>query len=330
MAGTFPGTANTQQHDINGQPLASCLLTVYQGGSTSSLANTFQDIGLTIPSTNPLVGDATGRIPLFFVADGSYGLRLTDQNGIQSNGGFFYPQVPSIGASSSGGGGTPVDPTTVFSTGDTKWRLEESTISGWVRVNGRTIGNAASGASERANADTQALFVYIWTTFADAICPVVGGRGSSALNDFNAGKQITLLDARGSTIFGLDDMGNAASGSFAGVTFSSGNATTGGSSAGQNAVTLTTTNLPPYTPGGTFSASISGGSASTAGVVGLTSGGAGVGTGNGLNNGNLSIPVTFAVTGSVSGSIVGSPQGGTSAPIAIVPRCLLGTLFMKL
>lgn len=246
MSGTFPGTANTQQHDINGQPLAGALLTVYQGGSTSALASTFQDIGLVIPASNPLVADASGRIPLFFVADGSYGLRLTDQFGLQGNGGFFYPQVPSIGASSSGGGGTPVDPTTVASTGDLKWRLESATIPGWVRINGRTIGNGSSGASERANADTQALFIYIWTTYADAICPVPGGRGASALADFNANKQITLLDARDRAIFGLDDMGNAALGGLTPAPFTKGNATTGGASGGEAAHTLAASELAAH------------------------------------------------------------------------------------
>lgn len=264
------------------------------------------------------MGDATGRIPLFFVADGSYGLRLTDQNGVQSNGGFFYPQVPSIGASSSGGGGTPVDPTTVFSTGDVKWRLEESTISGWVRVNGRTIGNASSGASERANADCQALFIYVWSTFADAICPVLGGRGANALADFTASKQITLLDARGADIRGLDDMGNSALGSFTGVTFTTGNATTGGSTGGSNATTLLTTNLPPYTPAGGFSGTIK------TNVPPLGSTGALAG---GQNFVGPPVPVNADFSGF---NFVGTPQGGTSAPFPAVPKCLLGTAFWKL
>lgn len=223
------------------------MLTVYQGGSTSALAAVYQDIGLLIPATNPLVADATGRLPLFFVADGTYGLRLTDKNGVQTNGGFFYPQVPSIGASSSGGGGTPVDPTTVFSTGDWKWRPSQETLAGWVRLNGRTIGNGSSGASERANADTQALYVYIWGTYSDAICPVLGGRGASALADFNAGKQITLLDMRGRAPFGLDDMGNSPLGAFTNVNFTKGNATTGGASGGTNSTTLAASQIPSIT-----------------------------------------------------------------------------------
>src|SRR6185312_4613907 len=247
MAGTLVGISNAQQNDNNGRPLANCLLTIFAGGTTTP-SLVYQDIGLVLPAPNPLVGDLSGRIPPFYLADGIYHVRLTDQFGQMSNGGFDIPQIPSIGASTSGGGGSAVDPTTIAATGDVKFRLENTTISGWVRLNGRTIGSASSGASERANADTQALFIYAWNTYSDAICPVLGGRGGSALADFNANKQITLLDARGSSIFGLDDMGNSALGAFTGVTFTKGSATTGGASGGTNALTLLTTNLPPYTP----------------------------------------------------------------------------------
>lgn len=318
MAGCFPGTANTQQHDINGQPLANCILTVYQGGTTQ-LASTFQDIGLLIPAPNPLTADVTGRIPLFFVADGTYALRLTDQNGIQSNGGFFYPQIPSIGASSSGGGGTPVDPTTVASTGDVKWRLEQSTIAGWVRVNGKTIGNASSGASERANADTQALFIYIWQTYANAISPVLGGRGASALADFNAGKQITLLDARDRTILGLDDMGNAALGGLGVVPFTTGNATTGGSSAGEAAHALSGTENGPHVHGITDP-----GHAHTAHVRGGNSPGQAIVQGGSADNFTINIAVDNATTGvTINSAGAGTAHNNT-------PFVLLGTLFWKL
>jgi hypothetical protein len=246
MAGTFPGVSNTQQNGINGEPLAGAILTVYNGGTTV-LSNVFQDIGLLIPAPNPLVADFSGRLPLFFVADGTYRVRLTDQFGSTANGGFDYPQVPSIGASSSGGGGTPVDPTTVLSTGDCKWQLINQPIAGFVRLNGRTLGNAGSGASEYANANAQALFVYLFSNFSDAFCPVSGGR-TTALNDFsNLLKTITLPDLRGTNIVGLDDMGNAAAGRFpAVVPFIQGNATTAYSLFGETQHILTTAELAAH------------------------------------------------------------------------------------
>jgi microcystin-dependent protein len=256
LAGTFPGVANTQQNDINGQPLAGALLTVYTGGTTQ-LAVTYQDITTLIPTTNPLVADASGRLPLFYVPDGTYGLRLTDRFGVQSNGGFYLPQVPSIGASTSGGGGTPVDPTTVASTGDIKAAYNNSTIAGWCRLNARTIGNAGSGASERANADTQPLFVFLWNI--DPTLVVVGGRGANALADFNGSKQLTLPDMRGRVLAGVDDMGGADSGRLAGSSMTSGRATLGfGGGEGthtllQGELSIAVGSTPAtHAPGGTF------------------------------------------------------------------------------
>lgn len=79
--------------------------------------------------------------------------------------------------------------------------------SGYVLLDGKTIGNASSGGTERANADTSALFTLLWDSMADAQAPVSGGRGASAAADFAANKTITLPDARGRTIVGKDNMG---------------------------------------------------------------------------------------------------------------------------
>jgi hypothetical protein len=252
MAGTFPGVSNTQQSDINGQPLVGGLVFVYNGGTTV-LSNTYQDIGLAIPAANPLTLDQSGRCPLFFVADGTYRVRLTDYTGSTANGGFDQPQVPSIGQSSSGGGGTAVDPTTIFQVGDPIWLPVDTVRAGWVRMNGRTIGAASSGASERANADCQNLFLYIWQTFADAQCPVVGGRGTTALNDWNADKQITLVDMRGIAAIGMDTMGNTAAGRLTGALFTSGSSSTAYATGGEPSHTIILSESPSHTHGVTVS-----------------------------------------------------------------------------
>ena len=79
--------------------------------------------------------------------------------------------------------------------------------TGWVLASGRTIGNALSGATERANADTEDLFTLLWDDWADAEAPVSGGRGASAAADFAADKTITLADLRGRAPVGKDNMG---------------------------------------------------------------------------------------------------------------------------
>jgi hypothetical protein len=75
--------------------------------------------------------------------------------------------------------------------------------SGWLFAHGGTIGNASSGASIRANADTQPLFEMLWNSMADAQAPVIGGRGASAAADYAANKRITLPDLQQRFIIGL-------------------------------------------------------------------------------------------------------------------------------
>lgn len=82
--------------------------------------------------------------------------------------------------------------------------------SGWILLDGRTIGNASSSATNRANADTQALFTALWNAYPNSILGVSGGRGASAAADFAANKNITVPDFRGKTAVGRDNMGGTA------------------------------------------------------------------------------------------------------------------------
>jgi hypothetical protein len=245
MAGTL-NIALTQQFDIDGSPLAGAQLFFFQVGTVATLQDSFQDFGLTIPNTNPLIADQFGRIPMFYLADGQVHVRLTDASGVVI---FDYPTMQVIGPSSGGGGGGggSVDPTTIAATGDFKWRATTESLTGWVKANAQTIGNATSGASQRANADTQALFTYLWTNFTDAHCPVVGGRGSTAGADFSASKQITAPDLRSRSPFGLDDMGGAASGRLLASNVTSGGGdgvTTPAATGGESNHTLTLAEAP--------------------------------------------------------------------------------------
>lgn len=71
---------------------------------------------------------------------------------------------------------------------------------GFVMMDDGTIGNGASGASNRAHADTEQLFKLLWNGFADAASPVTGGRGSSAQADWDGGKSIQLLRVVGRSL----------------------------------------------------------------------------------------------------------------------------------
>jgi hypothetical protein len=207
MAGTIPGFSLAQQLDSDGTPLVGCQLYTIQAGTTSTPQTAYQDSGLTLPWPYPVLGDAFGRLPQIFLADGSIKLRLTRANGTQV---FALDGVLVVGASSGGGGGSPVDPTTVIATGDLKARYGTGVLSGFVRANGRTIGSATSGATERANADTQVLFEYLWNT--DVNLAVSTGRGATSAADWAANKTIALPDWRGRALAFLDDMGSTAAG----------------------------------------------------------------------------------------------------------------------
>lgn len=88
----------------------------------------------------------------------------------------------------------------LFTTGDVKLTLKTTADTGWVMCDDGTIGNAASGATTRDNADTEALFTLLWNNVADTEAPVSGGRGASAAADFAADKTIALTKMLGRAI----------------------------------------------------------------------------------------------------------------------------------
>lgn len=312
----------TQQLDEFGDPLAGGFLYLIQAGTVSTPQNGFQDSALTLPWPNPIVLSASGRIPQFFLADGSIKIRLTDVNGVEI---LVADGLIVTGASSGGGGGSPVDPTTVLQTGWIQPIYGTGVVTGFVRANGRTMGSATSGATERANADTLALYSFLYGQ--DPNLAVSGGRGVSAAVDFAANKTIALPDCRDVALAGLDDMGNSSRGGFAGVTFSIGNATTLGSVLGQARRTLLLANLPAYTPTGT----ITNGAITIGGATGLrnvsgdnnNSGG-----GGGPFSAMSSNPPTL--TGSQASSTFAGAQVGASAAFDTISPYLLVTLYLKL
>jgi hypothetical protein len=206
MAGTIP-LSMTQQFDEFGKPLAGGKLIIYQAGTVATPQQAFQDVGLTILQPYPMTLDAAGRVPLFYLADGFIKFNLTNAAGIPQ---LAKDNVLVIGPSSGGGGGGSVDPTTLIQTGMLSLYYGVGVLSGYVRANGRTIGNALSGATESAAAATQALWIFLYN--ADPNLAVSGGRTGNALNDYNANKTIVLPDWRGCTIAGLDDMGSSVAG----------------------------------------------------------------------------------------------------------------------
>lgn len=238
MAGSI-SLSLSQQFDSLGKPLSGGRLFFYQAGTVATPQNAFQDATLTIPYPNPIELDSAGRVPQFYLADGQIKIRLTNMDGVDQ---VVADNILVIGPSSGGGGGGGIDPTTVLSTGDMKIVYGTGTLSGFVRANGRTIGSSTSGASERANADCQALFVYLWG--ADPNLAISGGRGVSGAADWTANKTLALPDLRGRVIAGLDDMGNASAGRLSTTYF--GAPTILGAAGGAESLALNIAHMPSH------------------------------------------------------------------------------------
>jgi len=231
MAGSISLSLSQQFNEL-GKPLAGGLLYFYAAGTTTP-QDAFKDSNLTLQHPNPITLDSAGRVPAFYLADGNIKIRLTDAAGVTQ---IAADNLLVIGPSSGSGSGDTVDATTILATGDIKVRYGTGAVTGFVRLNGRTIGSATSGASELANASAQELFEFLWT--ADPNLAVSTGRGANANADWVANKQLTLPDFRGRAIAGLDDMGNSAAGRLT-ATYFGATATALGAVGGSESHTLT-------------------------------------------------------------------------------------------
>lgn len=239
-AGLYP-LSRMQQFDSNAKPLSGARLFLYDGG-TSTPRIGYKDLALTSPHPNPIEADAAGRFPLIYLADGYYRQRLTTKTGTLI---FDDISIP-VTTTSAGGAGTTVDPDSVFKTRDIKVRFDDQPLSGYVRLNGRTIGSAASGATERANVDTQSLYEELWV-FANI--SVSGGKGVSAAADFAANKPLALPDMAGRLIAGMDNLGAGAASRIT-TTWLGADPTAPGAAGGTQNFTLTNSQMPVTSPWG--------------------------------------------------------------------------------
>ncbi|MDO9364669.1 MAG: hypothetical protein Q7T60_17205 [Sphingopyxis sp.] len=176
----------------------------YVGGTTSPLAVYTTDAATT-PHTHPVIADASGVFPPIFIPYGPFGYRVTSSTGATISPTVATVQNPAP-PDSGGGGGIIVTQDQILQPGDTMWRLQGGVRSGWVRMNDLTIGNAGSGATERANSDTEAAFAFLYNNCSNAVAPVSGGR-TTVSADFAANKTIVIPTMQGIIAGGLDDMG---------------------------------------------------------------------------------------------------------------------------
>lgn len=180
----------------------------YVGGTSTPLLVYTSDDGAA-PHAWPVEADANGVFPFVFVPYGTFGFRVTTAGGTSISPNVLTVQNPAP-PDSGGGGGIIVQADQILQTGDTMWRLDSDVRAGWVIMNGGTIGNVGSGATLRANADTEALYLYLYAKLSNTYAPVTGGR-TTASADFAANKPIVVPTMAGFIKGGLDTMGAAAS-----------------------------------------------------------------------------------------------------------------------
>lgn len=120
----------------------------------------------------------------------------------------FPPSTQALTVNPSGQ--MAYDRVSPYLVGDVAWTFSGGSRPGFLGCDGKTIGNASSGATARANADTQALFDILWVytqlpLFTSAGSPT--SKGATAAADFAANRQIALPDFRGRSPAALDSMG---------------------------------------------------------------------------------------------------------------------------
>jgi microcystin-dependent protein len=233
--------------DPNGAPYSGLKAYFFDAGTTTP-RTVYRDSDLGESHDHPVVANASGKFPAVFLPAGDYRLRIEDANGVTLDD-VDGISTPSTGDSGGGGGGdTPVE--LLFRTGMYADRHGTGTMSGWVRANGRTIGNASSGAAERANADCEDLFLFLWDQ--DSTLAVSGGRGANAASDWAAAKTIALPDIRLRVRMGMAGMGNTSSTLIPAADFDGDeDGDDLGATIGAGSVTLTAAQMPSHTHTGT-------------------------------------------------------------------------------
>lgn len=304
--------------DMNGNPYRGAKAYFFNANTTTPRA-VYWDGELSNVHDHPVTANMAGMFPPIFMPSGTYRIRLEAEDGttIWDVDDISAPAVSDVAPPDAG----ETSITLLARTGDLKARHGTGAHSGWVRAAGRTIGNALSGATERANADTEDLFTYLWA--ADPNLVVSGGRGSNAAADFASDKTIALPDYRNRVIAGLGDMGNANAARISNELFQSGDNVTLGSFAGVDKVTLTEAQTPTHTHTGT---------ALPAGLHSHgVSGGLPVATGGGWTSRNAgsSTGVMSSSAGQHSHNLSLSSFGGSEAHTNVQPT-QLATIYIKL
>jgi hypothetical protein len=186
-----------------GYPVDGAQLYAYDAGTSTPRAMYLTaDLDPTRVHPRPVVV-SDGVLPAMWAGAGNYDVVLRGPDGGQIR------RINGLrGETTTAAASGAFDPNAQLQTGDVITRHGTGSRTGFVRANGLTIGSGASTATERANADCHALFVFLYVN--DANLMVSGGRSSAGAEaDWSANKTIALPDDRGRIEIGVPDMGGA-------------------------------------------------------------------------------------------------------------------------
>lgn len=309
-------------------------LTVAFTATSGTVTNVATGTGLT---GGPITTTGTISLANTAVVAGTYGGGLNVPNiAIDAQGRITSASNVALGSAAALTAGSAVGNVPVLnasalvppenggaSTGDIKFNVGTA-ITGWVLSQG-TIGNAASGATRRADADTVNLFTLLWNSWADAQAPVSGGRGANAAADYAANKTITLPDLRGRSLFGMDVLGGSASAARLSTYISS---STPGASGGTQSDSASVT-VSSVTVSGVIT--VSSGAVPVTGTISNASSNAAAGVSQpGLAQvGDQISGSTSIITCNGANAMTGTGSG-TTATVSNLPPLMVMNVFIKL
>lgn len=351
----------TQFLDNNGNPLSSGRVYFYIP-STTTFKTTWQDAAKTIANTNPVILDAGGRAIIY--GDGTYRQQVrTSANTL------IYDVVTASAGTGGGITGTgdgdlvgTVKPWAgliapnqyAFAYGQEISRTTYSVLFTALTLN-QTVTCASGSPTLTGMSDTTQIpvgsvietnCVAPGSTVLSKTTTTVTLNNNASLNTSTSAVFFLYGNGNGSTTFNLPDLRGAV---VAGRCNMGGTACTNlttaglgetpeatGAQGGASTRTLVTGNLPPYTPAGTTSGSVSIVDSRTwswnRNALNNVAGG-GIDGSVGQSAGAFVVPVDVAgsITGSITNlALTGTAQGGTSSPISIVQPTITLNYIIKI